>query len=79
MKKLLLTNWTLWRATRLVVAIICIVAGALRYDTILILAGVFLLIHAVLNSCAACVGGYCETPAWKNSNDKGKIINHENI
>lgn len=62
MKELLLKNWTLWRATRLVLAIIFIVNGILKADYILLTGGIFLFGHAILNACAACAGGNCEIP-----------------
>ena len=60
MKNLLLKNWTLWRMARMVFAIVFIVAGIIRYDTVLTLGGVFLFFHALLNRCAACVGNSCD-------------------
>ncbi len=69
MKDLLLTNWTLWRITRLVFAFVFIVSGIFRYDPILILGGVFLLFHALLNTCGLCVGNSCDINPKKN----GKI------
>ena len=62
MKEVLLKNWTLWRITRLVLAIIFIVNGILKGDYILVTGGVFLFGHAVLNACATCAGGSCEIP-----------------
>lgn len=65
MKERLLTNWTLWRITRLVLSIIFIINGLIKADYILIAGGIFLLGHALVNSCAACAGGNCEIPQNK--------------
>lgn len=62
MKQRLLTNWTLWRITRLVLSFIFIINGAIKADYILLTGGVFLLIHALVNSCATCASGNCEIP-----------------
>lgn len=62
MKQRLLTNWTLWRIMRLVLSLVFIVQGILKTDYILLSAGLFLLIHALYNSCATCVSGNCEIP-----------------
>lgn len=62
MRNRLLTNWTLWRFSRLAFALVFIVAGIIRYDMILSLGGVFLLFHSLLNTCAACENGACEVP-----------------
>jgi hypothetical protein len=64
-KQRLLSNWTLWRITRLVLALIFIVNGIVKLDYILLSGGVFLLGHALLNACAACAGGNCEIPQTK--------------
>jgi len=62
MKERLLSNWNLWRITRLVLSVIFIVNGILKYDMILIFGGVFLLAHSLINSCSTCVSGNCEIP-----------------
>ncbi len=61
-KQRLLSNWTLWRITRLVLALIFIINGIIKLDYILLIGGIFLLGHALINACAACAGGNCETP-----------------
>ena len=66
MKKLNLGNWNLWRSTRLVLGIVFSIAGLVEADYILAAAGVFLIIHAYINSCAACQTDSCETPKQKN-------------
>ena len=65
MKERLLTNWTLWRITRFILSLIFIINGVIKVDYILILGGVFLLGHALVNSCATCEGGNCEIPQKK--------------
>lgn len=65
MKERLLTNWTLWRITRFILSLIFIINGVIKVDYILILGGVFLLGHALVNSCATCAGGNCEIPQKK--------------
>lgn len=62
----LLSNWSLWRITRLVLSIVFIVYGIINLDYILLASGVFLLGHALLNACLTCVGGNCEIPQNKN-------------
>lgn len=62
MKELLLKNWTLWRIARLVLAIVFIVNGIIKADTILLVGGGFLFMHALLNACVSCAGGSCEIP-----------------
>jgi hypothetical protein len=64
-KQRLITNWTLWRITRLALALIFIVNGIIKLDYILLIGGVFLLGHALVNACAACAGGDCEIPQNK--------------
>lgn len=59
-KARLLSNWNLWRIIRLVLSIVFIVNGIIILDYILILAGVFLLGQAILNTCVTCVSGNCE-------------------
>ncbi len=61
-KQRLLSNWTLWRITRLVLSLVFIVNGIVKLDYILLIGGVFLLGHALIN---ACVGGNCEIPQTK--------------
>lgn len=65
MKQRLLTNWTLWRITRFVLSILFIVNGFIKADYILLFGGTFLLIHALVNSCASCATGNCEIPQNK--------------
>ena len=64
-KQRLLTNWSLWRITRLVLSIVFIVNGIINWDYILLTSGVFLLGHALLNACLTCVSGNCEIPQKK--------------
>ena len=64
-KQRLLSNWTLWRITRLMLALVFIVNGIVKLDYILLIGGVFLLGHALINACAACAGGNCEIPQNK--------------
>lgn len=64
-KKRLLLNWTLWRITRLVLSLVFIVNGIIKLDYILLIGGIFLLGHALINACATCVGGNCEIPQNK--------------
>ncbi len=66
MRQRLLTNWNLWRITRLVLSIVFITNGIIKADYILLTGGIFLLIHALLNECVACIGGNCEIPQNKN-------------
>lgn len=61
-KQRLLSNWTLWRITRLVLALIFIINGIIKLDYILLIGGIFLLGYALINACAACAGGNCEIP-----------------
>lgn len=61
-KQRLSTNWSLWRIIRLVLSVLFIISGIVALDYILILAGVFLLGQAVLNTCVTCVSGNCEIP-----------------
>ncbi len=61
-KARLLSNWNLWRITRLVLSIVFVISGIIAIDYILILAGVFLLGQAVFNTCVTCVSGNCEIP-----------------
>ena len=67
MKERLLTNWTLWRITRLVLSFIFIINGEMKSDYFLLTGGVFLLLHALVNSCAACANGNCEIPQNKQN------------
>lgn len=62
MKQLLLSNWNLWRVVRLILSIVFIIEGFIKADNILLVGGVFLFAHAILNACATCVGGSCEIP-----------------
>ena len=66
MKQRLLTNWNLWRIVRLVLSIFFIVNGVLKGDYILLLSGVFLFVHALLNACVTCADGSCEIPQNKS-------------
>lgn len=61
-KQRLSTNWSLWRIIRLVLSILFIISGISSTDYILILAGVFLLGQAILNTCVTCASGNCEIP-----------------
>lgn len=58
----LLSNWNLWRIIRLVLSIVFIVNGIINLDYILLVGGIFLLGHALLNACLTCVGENCEIP-----------------
>ena len=62
LKQRLSSNWNLWRIIRLVLSVLFIISGIIAIDYILILAGVFLLGQAVLNTCVTCVSGNCEIP-----------------
>jgi hypothetical protein len=66
LKARLLSNWSLWRITRLVLSVIFIVNGIINLDFILLASGVFLLGHALLNACLTCVGTNCEIPQTRN-------------
>jgi len=66
-KARLLSNWNLWRITRLVLSIVFIVSGIINLDYILMLAGVFLLGQAIINTCVTCVSGNCEIPQKSKS------------
>ncbi len=70
MKERLLKNWTTWRIIRFVLSIVFITMGAIKLDYILIAAGVFLLIQAIVNTCATCAAGNCEIP---QKNEYGKF------
>jgi hypothetical protein len=61
-KQRLSTHWSLWRIIRLVLSVVFIVSGIIALDYILILAGLFLLVQAVINTCVTCVSGDCEIP-----------------
>lgn len=61
-KQRLSTHWSLWRIIRLVLSVLFIVNGIIVLDYILILAGLFLLGQAVLNTCVTCVSGNCGIP-----------------
>jgi hypothetical protein len=65
MKQRLLTNWNLWRVIRLILSFIFVLQGILKEDYIVLAAGVFLLIHAILNSCVTCVTDNCKIPQKK--------------
>lgn len=62
MKELILSNWTLWRVIRMIFSIVFITEGIIKSDFIMIAAGAFLFIHALLNVCSSCAGGSCEIP-----------------
>ena len=62
MKKINLGSWNAWRITRLVLGAVFGLAGITQADYILAAAGVSLIVHAYINSCAACPTGTCETP-----------------
>ena len=66
MKKINLGSWNVWRATRLVLGGVFGIAGIIQADYVLAAAGVFLIVHAYINSCAACQTGTCETPKQTN-------------
>jgi hypothetical protein len=61
-KARLLSNWNLWRITRLVLSIVFVISGIINLDYILLASGVFLLGQAVFNTCVTCVSGNCEIP-----------------
>ena len=61
-KARLLSNWSLWRIIRLVLSVLFVISGIIASDYILILAGVFLLGQAIINTCVTCVSGNCEIP-----------------
>lgn len=65
MKQRLLTNWNLWRIIRLILSFIFVWQGILKVDYIVLAAGVFLLIHAIVNSCATCASENCKIPQKK--------------
>ena len=66
-KQHLLSNWDLWRITRLVLSCIFIVSGIINLDYVLILAGVFLLGQSIINTCVTCVGSNCKIPQTKKN------------
>lgn len=59
MKDLLLHNWNLWRIVRLVAGLFFSYTGFVERDWMLGAAGIFLIVHAVLNLCVTCAGGSC--------------------
>ncbi len=62
LKNLILKNWTLCRAVRMLLAFVFIFNGVFKSDNILIIGGTFLFFHALLNTCGACSNGKCEIP-----------------
>lgn len=66
MKQLLMTNWNWWRIARMLFAILFVVMGLLRADTILALGGGFLIFHALFSPCSNCVGGSCDINQTKD-------------
>ena len=62
MKERLTKNWNLWRIARTVFAVTFMIAGLTTADYILFSGGLFLLVHALWNSCAVCVGDTCALP-----------------
>lgn len=62
MKERLLTNWTAWRILRFVLSIVFISIGLIKADYILLAAGVFLMIQALVNTCVTCISGNCAIP-----------------
>lgn len=62
LKTRLLSNWNLWRITRLILSILFIINGVINLDYILLASGIFLLGHALLNACLTCAGENCEIP-----------------
>lgn len=68
--KLAIGQWNVWRITRLVLGIIFMTAGFFEADYILAAAGIFLIVHAWVNSCAACQTETCET---NQSSNYGKL------
>lgn len=65
MKERLLNNWSAWRIIRLVLSVALMIIGAFKLDVILVLAGVFLLLQALFNTCVTCATGNCEVPQKK--------------
>ena len=61
-KARLLSNWSFWRITRLVLSVVFIINGIISLDYILLASGIFLLGHALLNACLTCVDENCEIP-----------------
>lgn len=61
-KQRLLKNWTPWRILRVVLAVLFFTIGIIKLDYMLIAAGAFLLIQAIVNTCVSCIGGNCEIP-----------------
>jgi hypothetical protein len=70
MRKIDLKNWTLWRVVRFGMGVFFCITGIVNLDYILMFGGIFLMIHALVNSCAACATGSCEVP---ESNTNGKV------
>lgn len=66
-KSRLLSHWSLWRITRLILSIVFIINGIINLDYILLASGIFLLGHALLNACLTCVGNNCEIPQKQKS------------
>lgn len=62
MKYRLLYNWNLWRIIRVILSLLFIVSGIITLDYILVIAGVFLFIQALLNTCISCVNQNCKVP-----------------
>jgi len=56
----LFQNWTLWRASKLVLSLFFIVYGITMYDHVLTIGGIFLLVHTALNFCGVCAATGCE-------------------
>lgn len=73
MKMLLLKGWNFMRILRLIMGIVVIVFAIFNHDTILGLAGGFLVLMSVLN-IGCCGVGSCPVPA---RNIKGKIADKE--
>lgn len=61
-KERLTQNWDMWRIIRMLLALTFLVSGIVRHDTLLGITGGFLVLHTLLNACAACVGGSCDVP-----------------
>lgn len=63
--KLSLGSWDTWRITRMAMGVIALGVSIKNADLILGFTGVFLIVHAYINACAACQGGACEVPQNK--------------
>ena len=78
MKRIILTNWNIMRILRLIFGVVALVQGIMQSESLLMVAGVFILSTAIFNvGCCGAAG--CSVPQKMNKNQESNQSDYEKL